>query len=84
MLRQRILTAVILVPSILAGLFLLPPNGIFLALLAIASIAAFEWSRLCGIQSKPGITVFMVCVIALSVCFFSFENTIFISIHLES
>ena len=62
MLRQRILTVVILVPPILAWLFLLPLNGFFLALLAIVSAAAFEWSRLCGIQSKPGIAVFMVCV----------------------
>ena len=74
MLRQRILTAVILVPLILGGLFLLPPNGFFLALLAIVSAGAFEWSRLCGIQSKPGIAVFMVCVIALSVTFYQFRE----------
>jgi len=46
MLSTRILTALALVPLVLAALFLLPPRGLGIALLAVTFVAAREWSQL--------------------------------------
>ena len=48
MLRTRILTALVLIPAVLAGLFLLPPLAWALATLALIGVAAYEWARLTG------------------------------------
>jgi phosphatidate cytidylyltransferase len=48
MLGSRILTALILVPLVLAALFLLPPLGWGAATLVIAVVAAAEWANLAG------------------------------------
>ena len=47
-LAQRVATAVVLVPMVLAALFLLPPFGWALFALAFVGVAAHEWSRLAG------------------------------------
>ena len=46
MLSTRILTAVVLVPAVLAGLFLLPPLLWGLVALAVIALAAGEWAML--------------------------------------
>jgi len=46
MLKTRILTALVLIPLVLAGLFLLSPRGFGVAMLAVTAIAAHEWARL--------------------------------------
>ena len=46
MLSTRILTALALVPLVLAALFLLPPRGLGIALLVVTFIGAREWSQL--------------------------------------
>lgn len=48
MLKTRILTALVLMPLVLCALFLLPPRGFGVAMLAIMVLAAREWSRLAG------------------------------------
>lgn len=48
MLSARILTALILIPLVAAGLFLLPPLGWGLVTLAAIGIAAAEWANLEG------------------------------------
>jgi phosphatidate cytidylyltransferase len=53
MLKTRILTALVLIPAVLAALFLLPPIGWALVTLAIIALAAHEWSRLTGFASAP-------------------------------
>ncbi len=52
MLRTRIATALVLVPLILAALFLLPPRGWGVTILAITLAAAHEWSRLSGFAPR--------------------------------
>ena len=52
MLRTRIATAVVLVPLVLAALFLLPPRGWGVVLLAVTLTAAHEWSRLAGFTPR--------------------------------
>lgn len=54
MLKTRILTALVLVPAVLAALFLLPPFGWALATLAVVAIASGEWSRLAGFNMTQG------------------------------
>jgi len=46
MLKTRILTALVLAPLVLCALFLLPPRGFGVAMLAVTVLAAREWSRL--------------------------------------
>jgi phosphatidate cytidylyltransferase len=46
MLLTRILTALVLIPLILAGLFWLPQSGWTLLVCAIALAAAYEWAKL--------------------------------------
>src|ERR1700754_944697 len=54
MLKQRITTAAILIPLVLA-LILLPPTGFFAALVAIVFVgAAWEWSQLAGSRTPVG------------------------------
>lgn len=48
MLSARILTALVLVPAVLAALFLLPPAGWGVVAAAVMAAAAVEWARLAG------------------------------------
>ncbi len=54
MLKTRILTALVLVPAVLAALFLLPSFGWALVTLAVVAIASGEWSRLAGYNTMQG------------------------------
>jgi phosphatidate cytidylyltransferase len=47
-LGQRVTTAVILVPLVLAALFLLPPLGWAVVTLVVVLLAAHEWAKLVG------------------------------------
>lgn len=51
MLRQRIITALVLIPPLIAALFLLPSPGIALMFGVVVAAAGWEWSGLC--QWKP-------------------------------
>lgn len=54
MLKQRITTAAILIPLVLA-LILLPPTGFFAAVIALVFMgAAWEWSLLAGCRTTTG------------------------------
>ena len=49
MLKTRILTAAVLVPLVLAALFLLPTPGFALAALVAIVVGGYEWARLVGL-----------------------------------
>jgi len=51
MLKTRILTALVLVPAVLAALFLMSPLAWALTTLALIGVAAFEWARLTGFSA---------------------------------
>jgi phosphatidate cytidylyltransferase len=53
MLKQRIITAMVLLPPLLAALFLLPLGGIVILFGAIIAIAAWEWGGLSGLRQTP-------------------------------
>ncbi len=50
MLRQRIITGIIIAPIALAGVFLLPPREFALFVGAILTVSAWEWANFAGIQ----------------------------------
>ena len=58
MLKTRILTIVVIVPFLLAALFLLPPLGWGIATLLVIAVAAREWASLVGL-GKPGSVCFV-------------------------
>ena len=53
-LKKRIVTGVILAVSVIAAVSLLPPQPLAAVLGAVVAIAAWEWSRLMGLEN-PGI-----------------------------
>jgi len=54
MLKQRILTALVLIPLLVAALFYLPPGWIAVLLGVFIAAAAWEWVALSGFRSLPG------------------------------
>lgn len=65
MLKQRILTALILAPLALWGIWALPPQGFAIAIGIIFALAGWEWSRLCGLERAPGRALY-VALLALA------------------
>jgi phosphatidate cytidylyltransferase len=51
MLKTRILTAAVLIPAVLAALFLLPPRVWGAVTLVVMAIGAYEWARLIGMTA---------------------------------
>lgn len=52
MLKSRLITAFILIPIVIAALFLLPPLGFEIVILAICMLAAWEWGQFSGFASR--------------------------------
>lgn len=65
MLKQRIITALILLPIALCGFFLLEGSGFALFIGLVVSLGAWEWARLAGFEAQPARVVFAVVVAAL-------------------
>jgi len=64
LLKQRIITALVLAPLVLAGVFLLPVNGFAVFIGLIILVGAWEWGGLCG-YSSAGRLVYAVVLIPL-------------------
>jgi len=64
MLGTRVLTALILIPPVLAALFLLAPFGWGTAALAAIAVAAVEWARLANF-TRRGQSLFAAGVVAI-------------------
>lgn len=52
MLKYRIATALILIPIVIAALFMLPPLGFAIVALVICMLAAWEWGQLSGFKTR--------------------------------
>lgn len=52
MLKQRILTAIVLIPALLAVLYVLPSAGVAVVLGGIVTAGAWEWAGLSGFQAS--------------------------------
>ncbi len=65
MLKQRVITAIIMISVIGSGIFLLPPLGLAGLIGVLVVIAAWEWSALAGLSHFIGKTLFTVSVLLL-------------------
>ena len=70
MLKQRIITALVLLPIALGGFFLL--EGAFFALFigAVVSLGAWEWARLAGYEQQFGRVAYAATVAVLMVALY--------------
>jgi phosphatidate cytidylyltransferase len=58
--KQRILTALLLTPLVIAAIFLLPPYGFALFVSLILWVAGWEWCRLSGIKKASEQCVYLL------------------------
>ncbi|MBW7472455.1 phosphatidate cytidylyltransferase [Marinobacter sp. M216] len=58
MLKTRIITALILAPIAIGGIFFLPPLGFALFTGAIITLGAWEWANMSGIEGQVGRVVY--------------------------
>jgi len=65
LLKQRIVTALILAPAVIAAIFYLPLNYFSGFLLAVMAIGAWEWGPLMGFASKGRRLVFVATTVLL-------------------
>ncbi|MEO5344495.1 MAG: phosphatidate cytidylyltransferase, partial [Gammaproteobacteria bacterium SHHR-1] len=67
MLKQRLITALILVPAVVALVLLAPTPTLALLLGLVVLIGAQEWARLSGFASPVGRSLFLVALTLLMV-----------------
>lgn len=65
MLATRLLTALILAPFVIGGIFLLPPAGFALFIGIVLTISAYEWADLCGYEHNGQVVYTVVAASAL-------------------
>lgn len=71
MLKQRIITALILLPFALGGFFLLEGGWFALFIGAVVSVGAWEWARLIGFTAQPQRLAYAALVAILLVLLFN-------------
>lgn len=65
MLKQRIITALILLPLALGGFFLLDGGAFALFIGLVVTLAAWEWAQLAGLSAQPRRVAYAASVAAL-------------------
>lgn len=65
MLKTRIITALILAPIAIGGIFFLPPLGFAFFTGAIIAVGAWEWANLAGITQPAGRVVYALVTAAI-------------------
>lgn len=72
MLKSRLITAFILIPIVIAALFLLPPLGFAITILAICMLAAWEWGQFAGFAARSQrIWLALLCGLLLAFMLFT-------------
>lgn len=82
MLKQRVITGLVLAVSFLAALFALPSYGFIALMTAVLAYAAWEWSHLAGLNSTAGRGFYMLSVVAIAAAlgvYIGFEKNILLA-----
>lgn len=75
MLKSRLITALILIPLVIAALFWLPPAGFAIITIAICMLAAWEWGPLAGMASRQQrIWLAVLCGLLLALMLFTLPS----------
>jgi phosphatidate cytidylyltransferase len=65
MLKQRLITALILAPLALWGIWALSSSAFAIAIGVIFSLGAWEWTRLSGLHNRPGRALYVMVLLVL-------------------
>lgn len=65
MLKQRIITALILAPLAISAILFLPVEQFKIAVAVVASLGAYEWAKMSGINGRVSKTVFMTLILTM-------------------
>lgn len=72
MLKYRLISAFVLIPVVIAALFLLPPTGFAILMLVVCMLAAWEWGQLSGFSSRTQrVWQAVLCGLLLAMMLFS-------------
>ncbi|WP_088331660.1 phosphatidate cytidylyltransferase [Lacimicrobium sp. SS2-24] len=68
MLKQRVITALVLAPLALIGILFLPLRGFEICIGLIVALGAWEWANLMGLKTRPGKAVYtslvsLICLV---------------------
>ena len=72
MLKQRIITALVLLPIALGGFFLLDGAAFAWFIGLVVTLGAWEWARLAGLQAQPLRVAYAVAVVVLLAALYMF------------
>jgi phosphatidate cytidylyltransferase len=72
LLKQRIITALLLAPAIIAAIFYLPLNYFAALILAVMAIGAWEWGPLMGFSTKPRRIAFVLTNVVIIVALWAY------------
>ncbi|WNN49273.1 phosphatidate cytidylyltransferase [Siccibacter colletis] len=72
MLKYRLISAFVMIPVVIAALFLLPPAGFAIATLLVCMLAAWEWGQFCGFAARgQRVWLAVLCGLLLAVMLFT-------------
>ena len=72
MLKYRLISAFVLIPIVIAALFLLPPVGFAIVTLVVCILAAWEWGQFSGFTSRTQrVWLAVLCGFILAVMLFT-------------
>ena len=77
MLRQRIITALVLVPVFVLGVIFLETTLLAMLLGLVIAMAAWEWAGIAGYSSNPGRFTYTVAIISLLLTAYLLRNSAF-------
>lgn len=78
MLKQRILTALLLVPLVLVVVIYMQNTWLSLILAVIVCLGAWEWTRMAGIERQAGKIIFMCVFVALLVSSWYLKDSVWL------
>lgn len=71
MLKTRIMTALIMAPIAIGGIFFLPPVGFALFTAALIALGAWEWANMSGLTTQPARVGYSAIVLLVLAAFYS-------------